>query len=239
MNTVRTVSDTKRDFYRGFPKPVNSIYRRVIDELLVEIHLLIVSQPFAYDSIFGLGVVTSFDRFTVGYSPEADRHTIFTALAQALHFNPEQLRQEASQLSELAMRSPAEVKSLLTTLEANVNLDPLMPQVRAIAANPKFKYSRLFAVGIFTLLEIVDPEAIADNDKRQDLIKQVGEALKIGSERLFKDLDLYRSNLEKVAQARQMMADLVEAEKKKRQRQAEQNTSKAETTPESQESPST
>lgn len=239
MNTVRTVSDTKRDFYKAFPKPVNSVYRRVIDELLVEIHLLIVNQTFSYDSIFGLGVVTAFDRFMVGYKPETDRHAIFTALAQALHFNPDHLRQEASHLNELTQRSPADVKSLLTTLEANANLDPLMPQVRAIAGNPKFKYSRIFAIGIFTLLEAIEPEAVADNEKRQDLIKQVGEALKVGSERLFKDLDLYRSNLEKVAQARQMMADLVEAEQKKRQKQVEQNTNKDETSAESQESAST
>jgi photosystem II biogenesis protein Psp29 len=239
VNTVRTVSDTKRDFYKGFPKPVNSVYRRVVDELLVEIHLLVTSQTFAYDSIFALGVVTAFDRFTNGYKPEPDRDAIYAALAQSLHFNPEQLRQDASHLSELATRSPADVKSLLTTLEANVNLDPLMPQVRAIAGNPKFKYSRLFAVGVFTLLELADAQTLADNDKRQELIKQVGETLKVGSDRLFRDLDLYRSNLEKVAQARQMMADLVEAEQKKRQKQAEQNASKAATVPESQETPST
>ena len=70
MNTVRTVSDTKKDFYLAFPKPVNQVYRRVVDELLVEVHLLKVNQTFVYDAIFALGFVTTFDRFTVGYKPE-------------------------------------------------------------------------------------------------------------------------------------------------------------------------
>jgi hypothetical protein len=70
---------------------------------------------------------------------------------------------------------------------------------------------------LFTLLETADPNTMSDNDKRQELIKQVGDALNLGSEKLVKDLDLYRSNLEKVEQARQMMKDLVEAERKKKE----------------------
>lgn len=228
MNTVRTVSDTKRDFFNAFPKPINSIYRRVVDELLVETHLLQVNQTFVYDPIFALGVVTAFDRFTVGYQPEADRMTIFYAIVRAVQFNPDQMRQEASHLLELATRSPQEVKSLLTSLETTANLEPLTERLRAIAANDKFKYSRLFAIGIFTLLETAAPAAMQDNDQRQALIDQVSKALNFGSERLSKDLDLYRSNLDKVEQGRQMMADLVEAERKKRERKLQQATADAE-----------
>ena len=220
MNTVRTVSDTKRDFYQAFPKPINSVYRRAIDELLVECHLLIVNQNFAYDPIFALGLATAFDKFTVGYQPEVDRQSIFAALSQSLLLDRDRLRQDAAQLSELAMRSPADLKSLLTTLESSVNLDPLMGQVRAIAANPKFKYSRVFAIGLFALLETADSQAIANNEQRQELLKQVGTTLNLGEDRLLKDIDLYRSTLDKVEQSRQMMADLVEAERKKREKLA-------------------
>lgn len=220
VNTVRTVSDAKHAFYQNFQKPVTSIYRKVIDELLVEIHLLTVNQTFTYDSILAFGIATAFDRFTVGYQPETDRMTIFSALCHALLLNPEQVRREAEHLRELAMRSPHEIKNLLTTLESSANLDPLVGQLREIAANPKFKYSRLFGIGIFTLLEIADPELLANNEKQKELITQVSNTLKISSERLLKDLDLYRSNLEKVEQARQMMADLAEAERKKREKQA-------------------
>lgn len=224
MNTVRTVADAKHDFYKAFPKPVNSIYRRVIDELLVEAHLLSVNQTFSYDSIFALGIVTAFDRFMAGYQPQSDLVDIFRALCQSLLLNPDQMRLESASLNNLAVKFPDRIKNLFTTLESGqesgqesgAELDLLMGQVRAIASNPKFKYSRLFAVGIFTLIEAI-PET--DNDKRQALVSQIGNTLQINSERLLKDLDLYRSNLEKIQQNRQMMDDMVEAERKKREKQ--------------------
>ncbi len=215
MNTVRTVSDTKRDFYLAFSKPVNQVYRRVVDELLVEIHLLKVNQTFVYDSIFALGVVTTFDRFTFGYKPETDRFAVFHALCSALQFEPDRIRQDAATLSDLAGRSPNEVKSLLINLDAG-NLEPLSGQLHTIANKPNFKYSRLLGVGLYALLEISDPDTIADNSKREAALKLVGENLKFGSDRLLKDIDLYRSNLDKIEQARQMIADMVEAERKKR-----------------------
>jgi len=216
VNTVRTVSDTKKDFYLAFPKPVNQVYRRVVDELLVEIHLLKVNQTFVYDAIFALGVVTTFDRFTVGYKPETDRFAIFHALCSALQFDSDRIRQDAATLSDLAARSPNEVKTLLTILDSGIHLEPLSGQLQAIGNKENFKYSRLLGVGLYALLEITAPEAIADNTKREEIVKLVGENLKFGSDRLVKDVDLYRSNLDKIEQARQMIADMVEAERKKR-----------------------
>jgi photosystem II biogenesis protein Psp29 len=228
VNTVRTVSDTKKDFYLAFPKPVNSVYRRVIDELLVEVHLLKVNQTFVYDSIFALGLVTTFDRFTVGYKPETDRFAVFHALCSALQFDSDRVRQDATALSDLATRSPNEVKTLLTNLESGIHLEPLSGQLHTIANKANFKYSRLLGVGLYALLEIVDPEAIADNTKREETLKLVGDILKFGSDRLLKDIDLYRSNLDKIEQARQMIADMVEAERKKRSQK--ETASNAETT---------
>jgi len=216
VNTVRTVSDTKKDFYLAFPKPVNQVYRRVVDELLVEIHLLKVNQTFVYDAIFALGVVTTFDRFTVGYKPETDRFAVFHALCSALQFDSDRIRQDAATLSDLAARSPNEVKTLLTILDSGIHLEPLSGQLQAIGNKENFKYSRLLGVGLYALLEITAPEAIADNTKREEIVKLVGENLKFGSDRLVKDVDLYRSNLDKIEQARQMIADMVEAERKKR-----------------------
>lgn len=236
MNTVRTVSDTKKDFYLAFPKPVNQVYRRVVDELLVEIHLLKVNQTFVYDAIFALGFVTTFDRFTAGYKPETDRFAVFHALCAALQFDSDRIRQDAATLSDLATRSPNDIKTLLTNLDAGISLEPLSGQLQIISAKENFKYSRLLGVGLYALLEISDPEAIADSAKREELIKLVGETLKFGSDRLLKDVDLYRSNLDKIEQARQMIADMVEAERKKRS-QKEAALSSAKTTEASSETP--
>jgi photosystem II biogenesis protein Psp29 len=67
-------------------------------ELLVEMHLLSVNVDFRYDPIYALGVVTSFERFMQGYSPESDKASIFNALCQAVDANSDHYRYEAETL---------------------------------------------------------------------------------------------------------------------------------------------
>ena len=53
-------------------------------------------------------------------------------------------------------------------------------------------------------------------------MQKLAQSLKLPEDKLLKDLDLYRSNIEKVAQARLMMEEMTQAERKKReQRTAE------------------
>jgi len=89
VSNVRTVSDTKRAFYNNFDRPVTSVYRRVIEELMVEMHLLSVSGDFVYDPIYALGIVTTFDTFMEGYRPEGDVETIYAALCKSIEAAPE------------------------------------------------------------------------------------------------------------------------------------------------------
>lgn len=216
MNTVRTVSDTKRAFYNLHTRPVNSIYRRVVEELMVEMHLLAVNGNFRYDPIYALGVVTTFDRFMQGYRPDQDRDSIFQALCRSLEQqqSPEQYRQDAEHLLSLAQESTWE--NLFFVPKGDL-LDNTMG---AIAANPQFKYSRLFAIGLFTLLETANPDVIKDESKRVEALKQIAQKLNLQDDKIQKDLDLYRSNLDKMAQAQAVIADALAADRKKREERA-------------------
>lgn len=221
MNNFRTVSDTKRDFYTYHTRPINSIYRRVVEELLVEMHLLSVNVDFHYDPIYALGVITSFDRFMQGYQPEADKEPIFTALIKAVEGNVEQYRQDAQALEGLAKSLSGQ--DLIERLKSPTpGSDPhqLNNAIEAIANNPKFKYSRLFAIGLYTLIETADPELIKDEKQRLEVFKAICEALHLPLEKLQKDLDLYRSNLEKLSQIRTVLEDALNADRKKREKRA-------------------
>lgn len=225
MNNVRTVSDTKRTFYSLHTRPINTIYRRVVEELMVEMHLLSVNSGFSYNPIYGLGVVTSFDRFMQGYQPERDRESIFNALCQAVEQEPQRYRQDAERLQALAKDLP--VNDLIAWLSQNNHLDrdpDLQGQLQAIANNSQFKYSRLFAVGLFTLLEESDPELVKDEKQRTEALKTIAAGLNLSDEKLTKDLELYSSNLEKMAQALIVMADMVSADRKKREQRQQQST---------------
>lgn len=226
MNNVRTVSDTKKTFYSLHTRPINTIYRRVVEELMVEMHLLSVNVDFSYNGIYALGVVTSFDRFMDGYQPERDKESIFNAICRAVEQDPERYREDASRLKSIAASLPAQ--DLIAGLKqpASLQNQDLQNQLQGIITNANFKYSRLLAIGLFSLLEKADPELVKDVQQRTDILKAIANGLNLSEDKLTKDLELYSSNLEKMAQALIVMEDILSADRKKRdKRQQELNTS--------------
>ncbi|NET39241.1 MAG: photosystem II biogenesis protein Psp29 [Cyanothece sp. SIO1E1] len=220
MNNVRTVSDTKRSFYTYHTRPINSIYRRVVEELIVEMHLLSVNVDFCYDPIYALGVTTSFDRFMQGYQPDSDRIGIFNALCQSIEQDPQQYRRDAEQLQSAAAKlSTSDLVAQIKACASGTN--EFQKHFQAVAENPQFKYSRLFAIGLYTLLEATDAELVKDEKQRDPLLAEICEALKLTGDKLQKDLELYRSNLDKVTQAQIVMQDIIAADRKKREQRAE------------------
>jgi photosystem II biogenesis protein Psp29 len=222
VNNLRTVSDTKQTFYTLHTRPINTIYRRVVEELMVEMHLLTVNVDFSYNPIYALGVVTAFDRFMQGYQPEKDKESIFNALIRAVESDPPRHRQDAEHLQGLA--SNLNVKELVAWLSQTTPLDrdaQLQLTLQEIANNPKFKYSRLFAIGLYSLLEQADGEFVRDEKQRNEALKSIATGLKLSEDKLIKDLELYRSNLDKMAQAIVVMADMLLAERKRREQRAQ------------------
>lgn len=226
MNTVRTVSDTKRAFYSLHTRPINSVYRRVVEELMVEMHLLSVNADFRYDPIYALGVVTTFDRFMAGYRPEQDKASIFFAICQANQADPQRYRQDAEQLlgKVSGITSGGLADWLQRSSQGAPSGDPLEQTIKNVASNSKFKYSRLFAIGLFTLIESAEPEAVKDANKLQDVLDRICPMLNISSEKVQKDLELYRSNLDKLTQAQIVLDDIMKAEQKRREQRAKDKT---------------
>jgi photosystem II biogenesis protein Psp29 len=218
VDKVRTVSDTKRDFYTHHTRPINSVYRRVVEELMVEMHLLSVNVDFQYDPIYALGIVTSFERFMQGYQPEQDKASIFAALCKAIGGDPDKYRQEAGNILQQAKQ--VSIEELITKINSSTpgsSGNGLVETLQAIANQKNFKYSRLFAIGVYTLLVEADSELAKDKEKRDRTLKQVSEALHFPPEKLQKDLELYRSNLDKIAQLLGVLEEALQADKKKRE----------------------
>jgi photosystem II biogenesis protein Psp29 len=217
---IRTVSEAKRAFYDQYRRPINSIYRRFVEELLVEIHLLTVNVDFRYDPVFALGVVTAFDRFMKGYQPEEDKASIFTALIQAIAGNPNQYQQDAQAILQsgqtLSFTDLADQLAQNQTTESEHHL--LGQTLNRIRQTTNFKYSRAFAIGLYTLITESDSECKNSEEKRNLLLNQLAVTLNCSEDKLQKDLDLYRSNLDKVDQLLTVLEDVAEAERKKREK---------------------
>jgi photosystem II biogenesis protein Psp29 len=222
VTKIRTVSDAKRKFFAHYSRPISSIYRRFVEELLVEMHLLSVNIEFEYDPVFALGIFTAFDRFMQGYQPADQLPDIFNALCQSADFNPDQVRQDAERIAASAHHISLDdwVSAAASQQGASDNL--LQTTLGHIHQRQTFKYSRLFAIGLYTLLADRDPEIKDNPEKRQDYLTKLADSLHISLEKLAKDLDLYRSNLEKVDQLLKVLEDAAEAERKKKAKQAAQ-----------------
>ena len=155
-----------------------------------------------------------------GYRPETQKEEIFQAICSALGLDAvairaevaqahasvaDQLREGVRQWSGSNPRTPAVVRQFLERVQ-----------------QPGFHYNRLQAVGLMTLVEVavgIDPE---DATSAAKAAKQLAADVGLAQERFGKDVDLYRANLEKMAQGLEAMEEAVAAEQRRRQRQREE-----------------
>lgn len=224
---MKTVSDSKRAFYSHHTRPINSIYRRVIEELLVEMHLLSVNADFRPDPIYYLGVVTSFERLMQGYQPEKDKQSIFDALCKSTDGDPEEYKSQAGALLSLAAgKTSEELIGWLENPRSETGGENIVEPIEAIAKNQNFKYSRPFGIGLYTLLEEADLELLKEEKKRNEILDQLAEKLNLPEEKLKKDLELYRSNLEKMEQLLNVIEDVLQAGRKQRERREQEKQTK-------------
>jgi len=224
---MKTVSDSKRAFHSAYPRPINSIYRRVNEELLVEMHLLSVNSDFKPDPIYYLGIVTSFERLMQGYQPEADREKIFDALCTSTDGDPQNYKSQAGALLALAKdKSIDELVEWFGNPTADEAAGYIVEPIKAIASNDNFKYSRLFAIGIYTLLEECDREVAQDQEKCNEVVDRIADKLSISSDKMKKDLDIYRGSLEKMEQLLKVIEDVLEASRKQREKREQEKLDK-------------
>ena len=228
MDNIRTVSDTKREFYNFFTRPISSIYRRFIEELLVEMHLLSVNADYQYNPIYALGVVTLFRKFMHGYQPADHQDLIFDALCKSTGGDVKKYLEESNIiLHEAEMLSISDFKENLTrSNQEEISEKLLWNSYYSIAKYPKFKYSRLLAIGLYSLLEKISSDLVENKEEYSKAIEQIANDLKLSSEKIQKDLEVYCGNLEKMQQLLTAIEDSLEFDRKKRISQKEENIPK-------------
>lgn len=219
MNPVRTFSATKAAFFKAYPRPINAAYRRVIEELLVELHLTTVNSTFVYDPFFALGLVTIYDGLMEAYQPPEQREGIFNALCKALQLKPEVLRKNARDLLEL-MRSgdPSQRLNLLCQKPEAEDVGGLKGILERMT-RPPYAYSRVLAVGLYTAYEQVAIPLYPDVEERtRRFLEDVVGKLPFSAERVKKDLELYRNTLDRMKQTRAVVEEIVKAARRQQER---------------------
>ena len=193
LSVRATISDSKSEFHKEFPYVIPPIYRKLADELLVELHLLSHQKNFKKDSIFAAGLLEIFSKFTSGYKPTEHIAKLFDAICNCNGFNPNEITSSSEQLISKAKSSSKEdINTFLSKLnEENKGND---------------YYSRISAIGIYKL--VCESQSFKDG-KAEDINKEINNICKLLGyqySRVEKDISMYKSNIEKMKQALEIIA---------------------------------
>ena len=152
MRERQTIADSKKAFHKAFPYVIPAIYRRVADELLVELHLLSHQKSFKDDTIFAIGLVSAFDSFTRGYKPEEHLASLFEAICRSNGYDPIQIRDEANHVMKEIKDIPSSEKE--SWLRNNgMGAPGKLEKDLALLSKGKNHYSRLISIGLLTVLK--------------------------------------------------------------------------------------
>ena len=218
MTGSQTIADSKKAFHTAFPYVIPSLYRRTADELLVELHLLSHQTNFTINALFAVGLCQVFQAFTKGYRPENQLDPLFSALCSCNGFDGDEIKALAQGSSKAVQGHTVEDVQEWLKSKGKEAPEPLASGLSAVTGD-QFHYSRLVAVGLFSLLSEAQGKESDDPEELSKTVHSIGEQIGLSRPRLEKDLGLYRSNLEKMAQAVELMEETLAAERRKRERQ--------------------
>lgn len=217
MSAAPTVADSKRAFHRSFPYVIAPLHRRLVDELLVELHLLSHQQGFETNPLFAVGLIQVFDAFARGYRPAEHRQQLLEALCSANGFDAGTLRQQAEVARGAMGHHTVEAVQQWIAAAGEGAPEPLATSLASIR-RPDFHYSRLMAVGLLSLLEEAQGADALDPAALRTSAHDLAVAMGLMRERVDKDISLYAGNLEKMAQAVELMEETVAADRRRRER---------------------
>ncbi len=224
MSDQQTIADSKRAFHHAFPYVIPPLYRRTADELLVELNLLSHQKQFKADALFAVGLAQVFDAFTLGYQPQEHLKPLFEALCHSSEFDPNALRDQATKTLETVSGHNVEQVEGWLKNEGRGAPEALAQGLNRIGSET-FHYSRLMAVGLLSVLSAAKGEEASDPQQLSKKAHELCDAIGFSKARVEKDLNLYNSNLEKMAQAVEMMEETLASERRKLERQKSESAS--------------
>jgi len=197
-----TVSDSKTLFHEQFPFVIPGLYKRIVDELLVELNLLNHQSEFKQDSYFCVGLAETFKELTNGYEPKEHVDLLFAALCKSTNFDSDEILKVSKKT-----RSDHEKK------ETSLILDQIIKN-----SSSKLHYSRILILGIYKIISLG-----SDFKDNQDIskIKEVSDIsnkLKFPLTRAEKDISIYKSSIIKFEQAKELLKETILSEREKRKK---------------------
>ena len=194
-----TVSDSKKLFHEKFPFVIPGLYKRIVDEMLVELNLLNHQNEFTQDYLFCVGLTETFKELMKGYKPEKHLNLLFESLCSSTNF-------EAKEIKLISQKSQKEFKDK----SSNDILKILKEK-----GNSKLYPSRILNLAIYILISSAQDLKEKEESGRNKMISDVFEKLNLSANKAEKDIGIYKSSISKMEQAKELIEELRIKDKKK------------------------
>mmetsp|Transcript_12491 Transcript_12491/g.21328 ORF Transcript_12491/g.21328 Transcript_12491/m.21328 type:complete len:317 (-) Transcript_12491:125-1075(-) len=211
---VRPVSETLRDFFASYARPIPTVYSTLVNETITTTHLSVYHYAFHYDAVFAFGFRESFERF-FGFFPDAQgKDRLFHCMVSALKLDEKKLMADYTAVKSWAApgRTLEEFYAVIDGSSKDTSCPQLNDAFRVARDCDKMEFhiSRMFALGVMYLLEMTAGKAT--HAEADDVAKRM-----IGKSSFFiKDaMDQYRGGMEKLKAAEQLFAEIAARDKKK------------------------
>ena len=187
-----TVSDSKKLFHEQFPYVIPGLYKRIVDEMLVELNLLNHQNEFKQDFLFSIGLTETFKELMKGYKPEKRLDLLFESLCSSTNF-------EANVIQEISKKSRKEFRD-----KSSKDILKLLSE----KSNPKIYPSRMLNLGIYLLISDSQDFQEKNETEKNKIISDVFEKLNLSIDKAEKDIGIYKSSITKMEQAKELIQEL-------------------------------
>ena len=194
-----TVSDSKKLFHEKFPYVIPGLYKKIVDELIVELNLLNHQNEFLQEFLFCIGLTETFGELTKGYKPENHLDLLFESICSSTNFEAKEIK-EISQKYQLDFRDKSSKETLKLLKEKS---------------SPKLYSSRLLNLGIYILISNSQDFKGENKSEIDKMITEIFEKLNLSINKAEKDIGIYKSAITKMEQAKELIEELKIKSKKK------------------------
>ena len=194
-----TVSDSKKLFHEKFPFVIPGLYKRIVDEMLVELNLLNHQNEFKQDYLFCIGLTETFKDLMKGYKPEKQLDLLFESLCSSTNF-------DSKGIKELSQKSQQEFKD-----KSSKDLLKLLKE----KSNSKLYPSRILNLGMFILISSSQDLKEQNESDINKMIYDFFDKLNLSPDKAEKDIGIYKNSISKMKQAKELIEELRTKDKKK------------------------
>ena len=186
-----TVSDSKKLFHEQFPYVIPGLYKRIVDEMLVELNLLNHQNEFIQDDLFCVGLTETFRELTTGYKPADHLTLLFKSICNSSNFEPSKIKEISEKtLEKYKEKSLKEISFLLKEKSAS-----------------KLYASRILNLGIYLIIaNAKDFNRVKDSEKNK-AISDIIKNLNLSVNKAEKDIGIYKSGLKRMEQAKELLEE--------------------------------